>query len=300
MKNLIILTALFSIAFLAACGQKNPPENVKQEFSKKFTEAKSVKWESEESTEWEAGFKLGGKEMTASFDLSGKWLETETEVNVKELPAPVANSLKNEFPGMKVKECSIIENPEIKGFEIALKSKENELTVIIGSDGTVLKKESNEENVEESVGEKKENEENESDEAGEAKEIKTPEKIISAFTVKFPGATAVEWGSESPNEWEAEFKLEGKEMSACFDSSAVWTCSETVIKEKDLPQAVITTLKTEFAGYKKSLIEIYEDSSLKGYELILKKGETSSEVIFDNNGKVVKKQDIIDNEEEEK
>lgn len=299
MKNLLIFTVLFSMAFLAACGQKNPPENIKQEFSKKFTDAKSIKWGSEESTEWEAEFKINGKEMTASFDATGKWMETEMELSVKDLPAPVANTLKSEFPGLKIKECSTIENPELQGFEVALKGKKTELTVIFGSDGSVLKKESSGENNEESVGEKKEKEENESDEVGEAKELKTPEKILSAFTAKFTGATAVEWGSESSNEWEAEFKLDGKKMSACFDSLAVWTCTETVIKEKDLPAAVLATLKNEFTGYNKSLIEIYEDPALKGFELVLKKGETSVEIILDNEGKVIKKQDIKESEKEE-
>jgi hypothetical protein len=161
MKNYFILVALFSMIFFSACSQKNPPENIKNEFSQKFADAKSVKWDSEEANEWEAEFKINGKVMSACFDNTGKWLETEAEVSAKELPSAVTNTLKNEFSGFKTEEISTIENPEMKGFEVALKSKETEITVIIGTDGTVLKKESSDENKEEGINENEENEKEE-------------------------------------------------------------------------------------------------------------------------------------------
>jgi len=156
MKNFFILVALFSLISFSGCSQKNPPDKVKKEFSQKFAAANSVKWDSEKPNEWEAEFKINGKEMSACFDDSGKWLESEAEVSAKELPAAVTNTLKNEFSGFKTKESSTIENPEMKGFEFALKNKETEITVIIGADGTVLKKEAAGENKEEAVNEKEE------------------------------------------------------------------------------------------------------------------------------------------------
>jgi hypothetical protein len=285
--------------FFSACSQKNPPENVKKEFSQKFADAKSVKWDSEEANEWEAEFKINGTEMSACFDNTGKWLETEAEVKAKDLPSAVTNTLKNEFSGYKIGESSTIENPEKKGFEIALKNKETELTVIIGSDGTVLKKASSDESKEEAVNEEKKTNENESDEAGEGNELKTPEKLIAVFNQRFPGASDVEWGSESANEWEAEFNMGGKKMSACFDTLSAWIDTETEISEKELPAAVLNTLNDEFAGYKKGLIEIYESPEIKGFELGLGKGETSVEVIFDGNGKIIKKADVKEEDEKE-
>jgi hypothetical protein len=159
MKNYFILVTLFSFIFSSACSQKNPPENVKKEFSLKFADAKSVKWGSEEANEWEAEFKINGTEMSACFDNSGKWLETEAEVKAKELPTEVTNTLKNEFSGFRIGESSTIENPEMKGFEIALKNKETEITVIIGSDGTILKKGSSNKSKEANVKEENEKEE---------------------------------------------------------------------------------------------------------------------------------------------
>lgn len=127
-----------------------------------------------------------------------------------------------------------------------------------------------------------------------------PENVKKEFSQKFADAKSVKWGSEEANEWEAEFTLDGKKMSACFDSSAVWTVTETEISEKELPATVLNTLKAEFAGYSKGLIEIYEDPEIKGFELGLKKGEKSIEVILDNSGKVIKKTDVKEKEENEK
>jgi hypothetical protein len=292
MKNSIILSVLFLTVCLLACSQKNVPDNVKKEFAQKFSAAKSVKWGSEKANEFEAEFKMNGKEMSACFDGSGKLIETEAEVSLKDLPEPVANTLKKEFSAWKTDEISTVENAEMKGFEFALKNKKEEMTVIIGADGTILKKETagEEKEVKE---ESDEISESKATEAGEEKEMKAPPAIVTAaFNQKYAGATGVEWGSEEANEWEAEFTLDGKKMSACFDSTAKWTTSETVISEKELPAPVVKALNTQFQGYGWNLIEIYESPEMKGFELGIKKGESAVEVIFDKDGKILKKSEI--------
>lgn len=128
-----------------------------------------------------------------------------------------------------------------------------------------------------------------------------PENVKAEFTKKYASAQSVKWGSEGKNEWEAEFKVDGKKMSASFDNSAKWIESETEITEKELPGSVISTLNKDFQGYRKGVIEIFENNEIKGFELGLKKGETSIEVIIDNNGKVIKKTDAKEeNEKTEK
>lgn len=140
MKNIFILLVVFSISLIPAFSQKNAPENVKKEFAKKYPAALSVKWASEEANEWEAEFTVNGKEMSASFDNKGVWLETEVEISEKELPAAVANSLKNEFSGYKTGEMSTIEDPKMKGYELALKKGEKSLEVVFDNSGKVIKK----------------------------------------------------------------------------------------------------------------------------------------------------------------
>jgi hypothetical protein len=125
-----------------------------------------------------------------------------------------------------------------------------------------------------------------------------PENVKKEFSIKYTSAQSVKWDSEEKNEWEAEFKLNGRKMSACFDDAAKWINSETEITEKELPAAIIATLNKDFQGYKKGLIEIFESPEVKGFELTLKNGESSLEVIFDDSGKVFKKTELKEEDEE--
>ncbi len=127
---------------------------------------------------------------------------------------------------------------------------------------------------------------------------KTPPEIVKKeFAMKYATAQTVKWGSEEKNEWEAEFTIDGKKMSAAFDEAGKWMESETAIAEKDLPAGVVNTLNKDYQGYKKSDISIFEDSKVKGFELTLKKGEKSVEVLIDNNGKLLKKTEAKEEDE---
>jgi hypothetical protein len=140
MKKSIILMVAFAIISLPAFCQKNVPEIVKKEFAKRYPAAQTIKWSSEETNEWEAEFKINGTEMSASYDNKGTWLESEAEITIKDLPAAVTNTLTKEFPGYKTGEMSAIENPQMKGFELALKKGGISLEVVFDNMGKVLKK----------------------------------------------------------------------------------------------------------------------------------------------------------------
>jgi hypothetical protein len=140
MKKLISLSVIILAIGVIASGQKNVPPPVNTVFSQKYPAAASAKWAREEANEWEAEFKLNGKEMSASFDNAGKWLESETEIAAKELPAAVSGTIAKEFAGYKTDEVSILDSPEIKGFEVGLKKGETVLEVVFDNAGKVLKK----------------------------------------------------------------------------------------------------------------------------------------------------------------
>lgn len=140
MKNLVILVVVFALISVSAFSQKNPPETVKKEFAKKYTAAQSVKWDSEEINEWEAEFTMDGKKMSASFDNSGKWMESETKIMEKELPSSVVNTLNKDFKGFKIGDIEKFENTKMVGFEIKLVKGETSVEVIIDNSGKVTKK----------------------------------------------------------------------------------------------------------------------------------------------------------------
>lgn len=139
MKNLVFTLILIFGFSLITLGQKDAPEPVKKAFSQKFAAAKSIKWSNESANEWEAEFIMNGKEMSASYDNSGKWLETETEVSLKDLPAAVTGTLNKDFACYKLGEASLLESPDMTGYELAIKKGESSIEVVIDAKGKVLK-----------------------------------------------------------------------------------------------------------------------------------------------------------------
>ncbi|MEI8113930.1 MAG: PepSY-like domain-containing protein [Bacteroidia bacterium] len=134
MKTTLLVLCLFVIC-LATNAQKTPPVAVSKAFAEKFKSAEKVKWSMEEATEWEAEFKLNGKEASASFDLAGKWLETELGIEKSELPAAVKDAINKQYSAAKIRECNNIDSPAFTGYEIALNDKGKKFEVQVTKDG---------------------------------------------------------------------------------------------------------------------------------------------------------------------
>ena len=131
---------------------------------------------------------------------------------------------------------------------------------------------------------------------GQKKEI--PAKVKTAFTQKFPDATKVEWGRENASEWEAEFKMNGKDYSANYDNNGNWMETEYRVSEKELPSAVKSTLSSKYANSKIIVAEISETKDGKVYEVLLKTNGEKLEVVLTPNGKILKqKEEKKENEE---
>ena len=137
------MIAVAGIFNLNACGQtsKDVPANIKTAFSKKFPKATKVKWEKENDKEWEAEFKINGKEYSANFNTNENWLETEYKIKKSEIPTAVINTLDNEFADYEIEETEISETVDGKVYEFELEKNETDMEVTIDPNGKVLKKE---------------------------------------------------------------------------------------------------------------------------------------------------------------
>jgi hypothetical protein len=144
MKTTVLILSLF-VCSLVANAQKTPPAAVTKAFAEKFKSAGKVKWDTEDSKEWEAEFRMNGKEASTTYDLAGKWLETEMEISKNDLPAAVKASLDKEYAGAKIGECSTLESPDFTGYEIAVKFKGEEYEVKATKDGKLTAKEESDE-----------------------------------------------------------------------------------------------------------------------------------------------------------
>jgi len=145
MKKVIYLLLTVVLMSNAAYAQKisadKVPATVTSSFKAKFPTATKTSWELENANEYEAGFKLNGEEISANFDNSGKWLETETEIKVSALPASIQTALSKDFGGFKIEEASKIESAKDGNcFEAEIEKGEETFDVLFTADGNVLSK----------------------------------------------------------------------------------------------------------------------------------------------------------------
>ncbi|MDP1622755.1 MAG: PepSY-like domain-containing protein [Bacteroidales bacterium] len=77
--------------------------------------------------------------MSANFDVTGKWLETETEIKVTDLPKEVSASVAKNFAGFKISEIAKTETPD-KGlvYEMDLKKDKDGDEVQFSAKGDIF------------------------------------------------------------------------------------------------------------------------------------------------------------------
>ena len=143
-KTIVLASVIFAVT--AANAQKvkeaEVPAEVKASFTKKYAAAKVKGWEKEKGN-YEAEFDYNKAEMSVVMDPKGNILETETEINVSELPKAVASYCAEKYKGKKVKEASKIVNA--KG-ETTYEAEIEKMDVIFDANGKFLKEEKDNDN----------------------------------------------------------------------------------------------------------------------------------------------------------
>ncbi len=110
MKTLLTIAIIGSaIGFSNAQTVKEAevPDRVKVAFTKQYPNVKVEKWE-KEGANYEAEFKLDYIETSAVYDERGKFIQTESEIHVAELPPAVTEYVNTNLGGKKVSEASRI------------------------------------------------------------------------------------------------------------------------------------------------------------------------------------------------
>lgn len=117
------------------------------------------------------------------------------------------------------------------------------------------------------------------------KPIVTPAAVKKTFEQKFPNATKVKWGKENAKEWEADFTLEGKKLSANFTQDGAWVETEQKITIAEFPKAVSEAIQTKYPGWK--ITEADRTETAKNgliFEADIKSGAQKKEVVFKEDG----------------
>jgi len=115
MKNLTLLfiaTLIASVGFAQTLRMDQVPPAAANAFKQKFPNGSQPAWAKGGENIYQVGFFNGKKMQTALFDNTGKWLQTETEINYSALPAKVQRAFESEFDGYKVQEAFEVEAPD--------------------------------------------------------------------------------------------------------------------------------------------------------------------------------------------
>ena len=124
-----------------------------------------------------------------------------------------------------------------------------------------------------------------------------PAIVKNSLTKSF-GEQSAKWDKEGEN-FEASFKAKGKETSVVFDAAGSILETEVEIKKSELPASVSEILKKDFANAKIEEVAKIDTKGVTTYEVEVEIGEDSFDLIFDAQGKLIKKEKKEDDEEEE-
>ncbi len=144
MKKIVLMLSVCLLISIIGYSQKistdKVPALVKSAFAKKFPAATDIKYEMEKK-DYEINFKDKGVEMSANFDATGKWLETETEIKEASLPKEVTTSVGKNFSGFKIFEVAKTDTPDKELiYEMDLKKGKEGYEVQFSPKGDILKK----------------------------------------------------------------------------------------------------------------------------------------------------------------
>lgn len=136
----IILTVASLFVFSAFIFAAKPPVKVQKAFEAKFPDATKAKWIKESSKEWEAEFTVNGIKTAANFMITGDWVETETQINVSELPEAGVETIKKFHPKGEITAAYRIESAKDgTKYEADVKTGKKTSEVFLKEDGSILK-----------------------------------------------------------------------------------------------------------------------------------------------------------------
>ncbi len=138
---ILIASITTSFCFAQKLTMDKVPGVAANAFKQKFPNGSQPGW-SKEDNAFEVEFFNGKKRQSALFDATGKWLETETEINYNAVPMKVQNAFQKEFEGYQVQEVYEVETPD-KGtnYEITTFKGAKNYEAVFSAKGEMLKKE---------------------------------------------------------------------------------------------------------------------------------------------------------------
>ncbi len=123
-----------------------------------------------------------------------------------------------------------------------------------------------------------------------AQGVKVPKEVTASFNKHYPAVKTVEWKKHGKSEFEAKFKENGKAITVDFAGDGAVLETEVEITFAELPKTVDSYIDGHYKDYKKiEAIKITDQKGTVTFETKLSKKKTTVELLFDKDGKFLKK-----------
>jgi hypothetical protein len=142
-KPVLLLLVAFTFCFVATAQHittDRVPGQVGKAFRAKFPAAQQDSWSMEDGHTYEVDFFNGKKKQSATFDETGKWLETETEIGINQAPVAVAKAYMKQFTGFNIQDVYQQEKPDSTSYEITIIKTHQSYELLYSAKGELLKK----------------------------------------------------------------------------------------------------------------------------------------------------------------
>lgn len=110
-------------------------------FETHYANAEDAEWETKVDF-YEVTFKVNGMKAKAHYDFTGKWLETQTDINVKHVPEIVCRRIEKMAQETKqeisIKSAEWIESPHTNFYNLTISTAEGEKKIKVDDFGSII------------------------------------------------------------------------------------------------------------------------------------------------------------------
>lgn len=117
-----------------------------------------------------------------------------------------------------------------------------------------------------------------------------PSLVLNNFQTSFPKAYDVEWEMDK-NLYKVEFEtgIISKDHDIWYDQTGKIVRQKDEISATDLPKSILTTINSQFAGYRMEDTKKITEGQTVTYKVELENNSEEWKVIFDSNGTITQK-----------
>ena len=119
-------------------------------------------------------------------------------------------------------------------------------------------------------------------------EVQVPANVLEAFNILYPKMNDVAWHYREPD-FEANFKLDKRDISLSFDEEGFVTEVKNEIREFELPTDVNNLLVKKYSGWKIDKASHIEANGTVYYETVVEKEAQTLVLVFDREGDLMMK-----------